>query len=545
MAFKYTLNFVTAADLAGAVAAEKAVAKVGTAADEAGDKLDKLAESGKELGDGLAESLGEAGEKGGESAAGGVFKGILGADAIGKAWEFGSLIGAKLGEGIAASWEASAGEGADAFWAAMGSGSAQARIAGADYAQEMMATMKSLNVAMAAENKKFWDEYNNSLPKNAGDWLKEIGEQADAAKAKLTALAEIQNAVLKQNKTRAEQDHLDEKLRIELDPTMSKSQKLEATAANDARKEQIEADLRKQDRRAKAALINDGVGQKASEVEALQKAEAEQKARAEAQVRADNAAKAAIVAASVGGNKPSDEDKTFFTQQAYDAESKKSGVSLTVGRDEKAQAEKTQAELDKTKAELVKLQSEAAAKKNALKIDQQTDDEATSRSQKRNQVSSANKVESQRRIEWSESDAERAKQSAAMESEAQRAEDLKKAQDAEAAKLKIPPGQEQTSPESTEDMREKLRIMSQTTGDAGLRMALETLKNKLSDGGSAAELKEAAALMERAQADRNDAVRQMSQAMRSVVESQNAALKEMKAEVAALRASQEAFKQRS
>jgi len=66
MAFKYTLNFVTAADLAGAVAAEKAVAKVGTAADEAGDKLDKMAESGKSGGDSLVESLGNAGEKGGE-----------------------------------------------------------------------------------------------------------------------------------------------------------------------------------------------------------------------------------------------------------------------------------------------------------------------------------------------------------------------------------------------------------------------------------------------------------------------------------------------
>lgn len=540
MAFKYTLNFVTAADLAGAVAADKAVAKIGTTADETGDKLDKMSEAGKSGGDSLVESLENAGEKGGEGLVGKLNTKLtaLGpAVLIPAAIGIGTAIGGAIGGAIEDVFTGEMDDRLDDLFAITFSQKAQ--VAGERFRQTLHTEMAQLNRDLIEEQKAFWQEYNNTAPQNAGDWLKTIGEQADAAKEKLSGLMEIQTALLKLGKTQIEQDYLDEKQRIENDPMMSGSQKVEAQAANDARKAEREAAQRNEERLIKAREIAAGVKNKSTEVDALAASEAVQKRRAEAEANAETNAKITIdqVKKSGGQLSPSDEQK--IREQTYAKTSQETGILVTPGQDEEGELKKIKAERLAAERELLKLKREAVAKAKALALEELADNEATTRTQKRTQVTTVSKVESARQKEYADEEAAAMKRDQAIDKE-------DRANITPIPERDLPkPGKEQTSPESTEDMREKLRIMSQTTGDAGLKMALETLKNKLSDGGSAAELKEAAALMERAQSGNNDAVRQMAAAMRAAVESQNAALKAAVAEIASLRATVEAGKQRS
>jgi hypothetical protein len=119
------------------------------------------------------------------------------------------------------------------------------------------------------------------------------------------------------------------------------------------------------------------------------------------------------------------------------------------------------------------------------------------------------------------------------------------AADNEAHKLPPPPvpppapGKEQTAADSTGDLSGMLTQAAQGTSNSNLKMELERVKRSLSDGASAQELKEAAAAMERAAVDNNDAVRQIAAAARGAIEAQRASLEALKAEFAALRATVE------
>lgn len=528
MPFKYIIDFVTQADLVAVEKTEKAVAKVGTEADKTGSKLKDLGTAGDEGGKGLVASLSTAGEKGGKGLSEGIMQGVLGADAIGKVWELGSMIGEKLGEGMTAAWEAGEGQRVDAFWAALGSGEAQARIAAEEYAQEMSATLKTLNAKIAGDSKQFWADYNDTLPKNASDWIKDIGTAADEAKAKLQGLSDIQAAIQRRNKSALEQDYLDKKDAIENDPMMSKSDKMAANAANDAAKVKAEADLRAQDRLNKAKEISGGVKEKGTEVQDLTNAEAAQKKRAEAYEYAKAQADNAIAKAGVGGGKITDQEKDRLTNEAFTKENKRTGLDLAPKRNEMAALEKAQAAKQKAEADYAKQQAEAKRKINALAIDQIADDETVNRTQARTQKTSQKAVTEQRQKEWQEESEAKAKRET-QESMIMAPQDNVKGPTTTT-------DNRQTSPEETQQMRDLLTKAAETTGNAGQKANLEELKRALSDGGSVEELKQATALIQQMQVGSNGALRGLAEALRQSVAATAAANQNLKGDIDGLKA---------
>lgn len=533
MAFKYLIDLVTAADLSGAIAAEKAVAKIGETASKSAAELDKLAEAGTQGGDSLVESLTDAGGKAGEGLLGklgGKLEALGPAVLIPAAVGIGTAIGSTIGRAIEDIWTGDMSDKLDNLFAVTFSQKAQ--LAGEAFRQKLSGEMAQLNRELINDQKKFWEDYNNTAPENAGDWLKNIAEQADALKEKLQGLADIQTALMKLGKSQIEQDHLDEKQRIDMDPNMSSSQKIEANAANDAKKLQLEAEQRQAERLAKAKELGTGVTTKAAEVEALKKAEEEQKKRALVEQNAEANAQRTINQVKSGGGVLSPADELAIRNQTFAKASQESGLKVTPGQDEAGELKKTQTELQKAQAELAKLKSESAAKGKALAIDEVTDTESVRRTQQRTAKDTASKVETQRQAEWAAQEAEANKRAQAA------ADAITPSSVSDAGKALPQPGQEQTPPESAAGLRDQLSKAAQATGDSAQKMDLEALKNSLKDGTSAAELKEVAAMAERMATGNNEALRDIARAMRANITTQGSAIAALKAEMDSLRAAQ-------
>ena len=234
MAFKYTIDFVTQADLAAAEKTEKAVAKVGTEVDKTGGKLKDLGTAGEEGGKGLVDSLSDAGDKGGEGLLGklnGKLAAIGPAALVPAAIGIGTAIGQALGTAIEDVWTGEIEDNLKKTFAL--TWSQQAALVSEQYGVSVRAALRDVHQGLLADQQAFFKELNNAAPENAGDWLDAIGTKADQAGEKLRGLSEIQTALLKLGKSRAEQDYLDQKQAIATDPNLTKTQRLEANAANE------------------------------------------------------------------------------------------------------------------------------------------------------------------------------------------------------------------------------------------------------------------------------------------------------------------------
>ncbi|MES2598603.1 MAG: hypothetical protein V4662_24930 [Verrucomicrobiota bacterium] len=542
----YSINFATTADLTAAAATEKAVDKVGDAATRSGSKLDSMEREFKESMDRIKAkldsaqaSLRESGEQGGKAAGEGMGQGLnLAANLhlVGQAIEIGTMIGQALGSGLESAWLGETDQIGEKLRANLGleTWADDFNKAARKLNETLPAAVREVDAEILKDRKKFWDDYRDVTPKTASQWLVDLGTHADEAMAKLRGLGELQNAVMKMGKSQAEQDFLDEKLAIDSDPLTSKSDKMAAVAAAEEKRKAREEELRQQQRLQAAQALGAGVASKASELDAIKQREAEQEAKARAYDAAKAQADSEVRLKEKTGGKMRESDEESLRKSIFAGHSRNSGFNLDPERDENAELKPLKEARRKMERELEMMRLQAAEKAKALAIEEVTDTQASERERQRRKMTNGQAVEKQRQTEWEDSEKERAEMNDQGPPEP--------VGDSFTGKRPVKPGAEQTPEDTVGDLRKTLNDAAQKTGDAGLKRDLEALKAALLDGVSAAELKEAAALMERASADRNDAVRAIAQTMRGMVDAQASALAAVKQEMAALRASVENIK---
>lgn len=518
---KYTLDFVSTADTSGAAAAEKAVTKVGDAAAKSGDKLDNFEKEFKAKMAALKsqveasqKDLREAGTKAGQGTGEGMGDGLqLAANMhlVGQAWDVGSMIGKALGEVMIMAYEGTVGEKledalAPYFESAAAGWSARLR---ASVQQEMRGVYDQIK----RDQEAFWRDYMNSAPKNAGDWLIEIKAQADAAAKAIRNVAIMQAAEGDDRVAQIEADAAEKKDVVDAGP---------GTAADKTREKlRIEAEkefalLEERNKRRAEAVQNEQAeaALKAKEVERLRAAEASQTARYNVEKEAEEAFKAEIESRKQFGQRFTDEDQAKFRDQAYQQASKKFGENVMPGQDEAGELKKIRDQRFAAEKAAQEAAVEAEMKKRENALREATDIDKTVRKT----------TGLQRDLNAVPDEAVPDPDNSGFEGKY------------------VKPGKEQTPEGSADDLRRQLGAAAKETGDAGLKMALEQLKSRLADGGSAQELKEAAALMERVQMDNNSAVAAMAQTMRASVDAQRSSLAQVQAEMAALKASMDAWK---
>lgn len=522
MAFKYIIDFVTQADLAAVEKTEKAVAKVGTAADTAGSKLKDLGTAGDEGGKGLVDSLSDAGDKGGEGLLGklnGKLTALGPAALIPAAIGIGTAIGQALGTAIEDIWTGEIDEKLKQTFAL--TWSQQAALVSEQYGVVVRAALRNVHQELLADQQAFFNELNNTAPENAGDWLDAIGTKADQAGQKLRGLSEIQTALLKLGKSRAEQDYLDQKQAIATDPNLTKTQRLEANAANEARKAAAEAEIRQQERLAKARELGDTTRNKAQEFSNLNNAVGPQTQRVNVADRAEANAQYDITQKKEGGAILTKVDEDRIREMYFKKTSQETGINVEPDQDERGELKKLMAARDKAQTELAKIQADAAIKAKALALEEVADSEATERTQKRTQQTAQAAIEEQRQKDF----------------EAGRQGPLPDAPQDARKDPSTPLNNGQTSPEETQQMRDLLTKAAQATGDAGLKANLEELKRVLADGGSVEELKQATAMIQQMQVSSNGAVRSLAEALKQSVQATAAANQSLRAEMESLKAS--------
>jgi hypothetical protein len=512
---KYSLNFVTSAELSGAKAAEAAVGKVGDATQAAGAKAagmqDVFSQAMTRLKAKIEEAregLREAGEKAGQGTAEGMGAGLeLAANIhlVQQSWEIGMVIGRQLGEAMVMAWEGTLYERADeilAPWSKAASARMAARLR-ADVQQEM----REVYAGILDDQESFWRDYMNAAPANAGDWLDEIKFKADEASKALRNVSIMQNAEGDDRVAQIEADAAEQKDLINARPGTDADKQRELLRVD---MEKEAALFEERSKRRAEALANEqaAAALKASEVQRLREAEELQQRRAKVELDAAARAEAQIASTEAGGSKLTEAQKAAIRNQTFRQESDRAGVQVIPGQNEGA--ELTRIRDQRFAAERAADAAETKRRETALR--EAMDAEKTVRNNERTQREIANV------------------QDAPPEA-------------AQAAPPRIvPPGQEQTPQGSADVLRQQLLAASQKTGDASLKADLEQLKNRLADGASAQELRQAAALMDRAQSDNNDAVRQLAGVMRTGIEAQRSSLAAVRQELDALRASVEALK---
>jgi hypothetical protein len=509
---KYSLNFVTSAELSGAKAAEAAVGKVGDAAQASGakaagmeDEFSKAMARLKAKIEEAREGLREAGEKAGQGTAEGMGAGLeLAANMhlVQQSWDLGTVIGQKLGEAMVMAWEGTLYERADeilAPWSKAASARMAARLR-ADVQQEM----REVYAEIQRDQQAFWRDYMNAAPKNAGDWLDEIKAKADAASKALRNVSIMQNAEGDDRVAQIEADAAEKKDLINSRPGSDA----------DKRREMMRVDLEKEaalfeerSKRRAEAVANEqaAAALKASEVQRLREAEELQQQRAKVEQEAAARAQAQIASTEAGGSKLTDAQKQAIRDQAFQQASDRAGVQVKPGQNEGA--------------ELTKIRDQRFAAEKAAK------DAADAAEVKRRETALRDAMDAEKTVRNNER----------TQREIANVQDAPPEVTQAAPPRIVPPGQEQTPMGSADDLREQLRQASQATGSADLKAAMEQLKSRLADGASAQELREAAALMERAQSDNNDAVRQMAGVMRTGIEAQRSSLAALKQELDGVR----------
>lgn len=530
MAFKYTIDFVTQADLAAAEKTEKAVAKVGTEVDKTGGKLKDLGTAGEEGGKGLVDSLSDAGDKGGEGLLGklnGKLAAIGPAALVPAAIGIGTAIGQALGTAIEDVWTGEIEDNLKKTFAL--TWSQQAALVSEQYGVSVRAALRDVHQGLLADQQAFFKELNNAAPENAGDWLDAIGTKADQAGEKLRGLSEIQTALLKLGKSRAEQDYLDQKQAIATDPNLTKTQRLEANAANEERKAAAEAEIRHQERLAKARELGEATRNKAQEFSDLNNAVGPQTQRVNVADRAEANAQYDITQKKEGGATLTKADEDRIREMYFKKASQETGVNVEPGQDEKGALKKLVDARDKAQAELAKIQTEAAVKAKALALEELADSDATERTRRRTEQTAQAAIEEQRMKDF----------------EASKPAPLPAPPQDPLKGPSSPVNNGQTSPEETQAMRDLLTKAAQTTGNAGQKANLEELKRALSDGGSVEELKQATALIQQMQGGSNAALRQLAEALRQQVAATAASNQSIKGEIDSLKASIAALQYRT
>jgi hypothetical protein len=516
---KYSLNFVTSAELSGAKAAEAAVGKVGDAAQASGVKAagmeDVFSQAMTRLKAKIEEAregLREAGEKAGQGTAEGMGAGLeLAANIhlVQQSWEIGMVIGRQLGEAMVMAWEGTLYERTDeilAPWSKAASARMAARLR-ADVQQEM----REVYAEIQRDQEAFWRDYMNAAPKNAGDWLDEIKFKADEASKALRNVSIMQNAEGDDRVAQIEADAAEQKDLINARPGTDADKQRELLRVD---MEKEAALFEERSKRRAEALANEqaAAALKASEVQRLREAEELQQRRAKVEQDAAARAEAQIASTEAGGSKLTEAQKAAIRNQTFRQESDRAGVQVIPGQNEGAELTRIRDQRFAAERAAKEAADAAETKRRETALREAMDAEKTVRNNERTQREIANV------------------QDAPPEA-------------AQAAPPRIvPPGQEQTPQGSADMLRQQLLAASQKTGDASLKADLEQLKNRLADGASAQELRQAAALMDRAQSDNNDAVRQLAGVMRTGIEAQRSSLAAVRQELDALRASVEALK---
>ncbi|MES2597173.1 MAG: hypothetical protein V4662_17635 [Verrucomicrobiota bacterium] len=502
------VNFLTTAQLDGAVKTEKAIDGIGAATDRAGDKLEEFERDFREKMKGIQDKVDEARrklEEGGNEGGANFMSNLslqlnANADLVNKAWGIGSQIGTVLGEGLTMAWEGTLTEKLDdilAPWSERASRNMAARL-NAEVAEKM----KDVYSNIKTEQDKFWQDYMNATPANATQWLDDLTRKLGIATQALQALNRVRGAeadarldeidadTARQNKDIDQGPGTDdEKARAKNKVAIEKEQKL-LEERNRHRAEQNEVE------QAEAAL-------KKQQAESMRKMQEDQEKRAAAQQRAENEIDERIGARKAEGGDITDKVKADIRAAAYANEEKKSGIDLDQNKDEKAELARLKEQRKKADDEARAAAADAETKRQENEIRGQTD-----------------KNKTERRIEDMRMPAP--------------AEDPRRTGGDYVNDLTRDPKNPSTQRGEADDIRDQLGKIGANTGDSSLKMAVEDLKRRLADGSTAAELKEAAALMERAQSDNNDAVRRAADVMRSAVEASKARMTALEQSIAAL-----------
>lgn len=514
----YRITFATAAELSGATATAKALRDVGKATDEVEDKLTTLENEFKtrmeavsasieKTKDELKNNLAEGAEEGSEELAEELQERLATlagrATLIGGAVALGRGVGQALGNAVVDAYEGTLGEKLEA--ALTLTWNAKAEAAAKEWQSQLRQKNLEINKTLIEDQRQFWKDYMDARPDDATDWIEEIEAKATKASRALSGLAKIQAAEGDYQRMQIERDAQDKQDSIDRDTSLTPDERRTASFAVEQDKENQLLMAREAARKNELDLMAAGQSLKQSEVENLARVLAVQQKR----VEIENEANRILALELAARPELTESGRESWKRQAFAQASQNGGLQVEADTNQAGALMKAREEYFAALRDLQQVAAELQGKVRETNLKSLTDVETVFQDlqRKRDALNAANEVENQRPA-------------------------------LPANPFAVPPPGPQNiqTPEgSTGDLQGLLGRGAQATGDPALKMALEDLKQRLSDGSSETELREAAQLMERAQADRSDAVRQIAAAIRQALASQNAALSALKTEVQALR----------
>lgn len=390
----YKLIFKTEAELAGAKAAETAVAKVGVAAKKVEESAAEMSKrmmselkaeqaakepSSKVVDD--AANLGKAVGGAFSSAVEQATKGIQWTQdtqaAAKAAWDIGSLIGSTIGGAIERVYDRGLN------WRAV------FNLTDLKETQaESEAAIKRVYASVMAESETFWKTYRGLGDANAGSWIDKLKAKVDLAKAAMDGLKAVQDAVVRANMSRAEADAADKSGQIDADPILSTSAKMAAKAKVQEELARKQLEERKRNRANEASSDAADLARQKQNVEDLRKEEARRGLVATASQKAK-----AIERANLAGQPKADEaTKAAIKKDAYNQAGAEYGVTLNPANNAEQDLMEVKKQRRDAEKALEKAAMGAANKAAVRKIEADADVENTEREIQRKRIATSKAV---------------------------------------------------------------------------------------------------------------------------------------------------------